>query len=413
MKISRYLIIALLSSFSLTLLAQERTMTLQKCINLALESNLRMKADEVAISKARELQGTAFDMEMTSLSLSQDPTSGGSPDNGITISQSLDFPTVYKARKNFLKAETTVAQGKLRVTRNEVIRDVTSSYYKLLYIHRALEILQAQDSVYRKFVNFAKVKCNVGETGNLELMNAERLYNENLIDMRKVVNAYHSAKLYMKQLIGVDVLITPAETSLPIMQAEWGSAAVNFEQTPIGSMYAAQADASQCNLKLVKQGYMPKFNVGFTSQLLLKGFNPYNVDRSRFSKGNFMGFEVGISVPLFWGGQKAKVKAAKREVELASISQQWAKQRMDTEYRDCFNELLRAQEALNYFNVQGNRQAERMSQLSQISYENGEIGYVEYVQNQKTALDVQLQYAGAINDFNQAVIKMNYIKGNK
>lgn len=53
MKISRYLIIALLSSFSLTLLAQERTMTLQECINLALESNLRMKADEVAISKAR------------------------------------------------------------------------------------------------------------------------------------------------------------------------------------------------------------------------------------------------------------------------------------------------------------------------------------------------------------------------
>lgn len=88
---------------------------------------------------------------------------------------------------------------------------------------------------------------------------------------------------------------------------------------------------------------------------------------------------------------------------------------MDKEYRNGLNELFRAKKVLDYYTytAQGNGQGERMSRLSQMSYENGEIGYVEYIQNQQTALDVQLRYADAINDYNQAIIMLNYIKGNK
>jgi Outer membrane protein len=178
-------------------------------------------------------------------------------------------------------------------------------------------------------------------------------------------------------------------------------------------MYAARMAASERNLSLTKQEFMPGLSIGLTGQLLIKGFNPYDIERSRFDKGNFMGFEVGVSIPLFWGGQKAKVKAARREVELAEISRQQAERQIDREYRDGLNEFLRAQKVLEYYTAQGNGQGERMSRLSQVSYENGEIGYVEYIQNQQTALNVQLRYADAVNDYNQAIIMLNYIKGNK
>ena len=158
---------------------------------------------------------------------------------------------------------------------------------------------------------------------------------------------------------------------------------------------------------------MPGVTIGFRNQLLIKGFNPYNIERNRFDKGNFMGFELGVSIPLFWGGQRAKVKVARRDVELAEINRKQAEQNMNKQYRNYLNEFLRAQRVLDYYTKQGNTQAERMNYLSQVSYENGEIDYVEYVQNQKTALDVQLQYADAVNDYNQAVIMLNYIKGDK
>ena len=77
-------------------------------------------------------------------------------------------------------------------------------------------------------------------------------------------------------------------------------------------------------------------------------------------------------------------------MELVEISRRQAEQRMNKEYHDGLNELFRAQKVLDYYIALGNGQAERMSRLSQASYENGEIGYVEYIQNQQTVLDVQL-----------------------
>ena len=331
----------------------------------------------------------------------------------ITVSQSFEFPTVYAARRKYLKAETAAAQSSLAVTRNEVVRDVSAYYYTLLHDRRTIEILQAQDSVYDRFVSLASARFKAGEAGNLELINAERIRNENRIEMEKAEKSYRSAMLAFRQLLNTDTVVVPADVSLPVIRQEMPEASVSFEQTPLGGMYAARITASERNLSLAKQGYMPGLSIGLTGQLLIKGFNPYDIERSRFDKGNFIGFEVGVSIPLFWGGQQAKVKAARRDVELAEISRRQAKQRMDKEYRDGLNELFRAQKVLDYYTAQGNGQGERMGRLSQVSYENGEIGYVEYIQNQRTALDVQLRYADAVNDYNQAIIMLNYIKGNK
>ena len=93
MKRFKYIILAVcFGALPLSSSAQKKAMTLQECIDMALNNNLYMKAGTVSVGKARDLQGTAFDMEKTSVTLSQDPTSGGG-DNGITVSQSFEFPT--------------------------------------------------------------------------------------------------------------------------------------------------------------------------------------------------------------------------------------------------------------------------------------------------------------------------------
>ena len=84
---------------------------------------------------------------------------------------------------------------------------------------------------------------------------------------------------------------------------------------------------------------------------------------------------------------------------------------MNMVYRNALTEFQRAQKVLDYYTRQGNAQGEKMARLSQISYENGEIGYVEYIQNLQTALDVQLRFADAVNDYNQAIINLKFIKG--
>ena len=107
-----------------------------------MEKNLTMKSGRISIERAKDLQGTAFNIEKTGFSLSQDPTSGGSPDNSISLSQSFDFPTVYTTRSKLLKAETNLERSNLEVTRNELVKEITGTYYQLLYAKENIKILQ-------------------------------------------------------------------------------------------------------------------------------------------------------------------------------------------------------------------------------------------------------------------------------
>lgn len=56
-----------------TVLSQTRKVSLQECINMALEKNPQMQVANKSVERAKALQGTAWEIDKTELSLSQDP----------------------------------------------------------------------------------------------------------------------------------------------------------------------------------------------------------------------------------------------------------------------------------------------------------------------------------------------------
>lgn len=410
-KYIKYYILSLLCVFCLGSNAQMyQEMTLQQCIDQALQQSLLIKQSKLSADKARTLQATAFDVEKTTLALRQDPTSGGSPDNGISISQSFDFPTLYTARHKYLKAQTAVANSEIAIAENELIFQVKSNYYALLHAIEVLRQLQKQDSIYCHFLVLSTARHDAGETNNLEQMNALKLQSENYQALLIAESNVRKIGFTLQQLLNTDVIITPADKQLSPLtfNAETQTA---FASTPWGNSYEKRMDSSRRNVQLARQAFMPDINVGFTTQVVIKGFNPYNVDRSRFSKGNLMAFEVGVSVPLFFGSQKAKLKAARKEVELLQNERLMAERQQQQQQQIAQNELKRTKRALAYYTTEALQRAQSMLQISQANYESGEISYVEYVQNLTSALDVEMRHIDAINDFNQAVIQFNYING--
>lgn len=357
------------------------------------------------------MQGTAFDPDKTSVSLSQDPTSGGSPDNALTLSQTFAFPTVYTTRHKLLKEETRLEAAKLEMTRHELQKSVSSAYCNLLYAMERRRILASQADTYHRFLQLADVKLKYGETGKLEQMNAQRLCRENEIALNNANKDVETATLTLKQLLNTPDEITPAEDSLVIIDSSdvlLGD--FNAQETPLGRMLTQQQRVSEQSIKVERQGFMPDITVAARSQLLIHGFNPYDVDRSRFTGGDFMGFEVGVSVPLFYGAQRARLKAAKRSAELTQTAATQQLQQLQSQRLTAQNELKKAQANLNYYTTEGKQQADEIARISQVSYEKGAIGYMEYIQNLQTAVDIRNAYAAAVNEYNQAVINLRYVQ---
>jgi cobalt-zinc-cadmium resistance protein CzcA len=292
------------------------------------------------------------------------------------------------------------------VSVNELVKEITGAYYQLLHAKENIKILQEQDRIYQQFVFLASAKFKAGETNRLEVMQAERLYNENKMEIQKAEKDFQNIQLTLQQWLNTNKGIEPQEDSLPVMAFSSPLQASDISQTPFNRMYENRLKVSEKNLSLQRQEFLPDFNFSLRSQFLLKGFNPYSIARERFEPGNFMGFEVGISLPLFFGEQRSKTRAAQKEVEMLRAEQENALSSLQKEYQAAINTCENVKANVDYYISTGNKQAEEMARISQLAYEKGEIGYIEYIQNLKTVAEIQMQYANAVNELNQAIIRL-------
>ncbi len=382
-----------------------RKLTLQACFELANKQNLTLETGRKSIERAKALQGTAWDIDKTDLSLSQDPSSGGSTDNAISISQSIEFPTVYAARKSQLKAEAKAEESRQAIISQQVKADVAAAYYALLYQAHRLRILQQQDSILDRYYEMANKRYEAGEARQLEVLSAERIANENHLEMAVTVNAIKAEQAKLKELLNTSDCILPAEDHLSPIPFAMGEEYC-YAQTAEAIYQSDRLKALDKSVKVAKAGYAPSLSLALRNQLVISSWNPYKVDRSRFAEGNFMGFEVGVGVPLFYGATKAKVKAAKKERELAELEMRQEKLSREREYDICVNRLQTAQERLKYYDNESDAKASKIAALSSLEYENGEISYVEYVNALQEATSMRMKHAEVIQEYNAAVLAL-------
>lgn len=392
-----------------TVLSQTRKVSLQECINMALEKNPQMQVANKSVERAKALQGTAWEIDKTELSLSQDPTSGGSPDNALSLSQSIEFPTYYIARHKQLKAETQAERSKDAVVRLSLENDVKAAYYQAVYQAERLRVLESQDSLLAQYRTLAEKRYKAGETRQLELLSAERLQRENKMEVLAAHNELETAQLLLSRLVGSVEAVEPKEDSL--LPLDWKQASYNYSQTPDGQYSADRLKASEQAVRVAKNGFAPSLSLSLRNQLVISSWNPYDQDRSRFDGGNFMGFEVGVGIPLFYGATRAKVKAARKEREMIALEIKEQEQLRQQEYLSALSRMNAAYVRYTYYNEEGRERSDKMAEQGLLEYSQGEISYLEYMNVLQESIDLRLKRASALNDYNQCVLVMEKLCG--
>lgn len=392
-----------------TVLSQTRKVSLQECINMALEKNPQMQVANKSVERAKALQGTAWEIDKTELSLSQDPTSGGSPDNALSLSQSIEFPTYYIARHKQLKAETQAERSKAAVVRLSLENDVKAAYYQAVYLAERLRVLESQDSLLAQYRSLAEKRYKAGETRLLELLSAERLQRENKMEVLAAHNELETAQLLLSRLVGSNETVEPKEDSL--LPLDWKQTSYNYRQTPDGQYSADRLKASEQAVRVAKNGFAPSLSLSLRNQLVISSWNPYDQDRSRFDGGNFMGFEVGVGIPLFYGATRAKVKAARKEREMIALEIKEQEQLQQQEYLSALSRMNAAYVRYTYYNEEGRLRSDKMAEQGLLEYSQGEISYLEYMNVMQESIDLRLKRASALNDYNQCVLVMEKLCG--
>ena len=381
-------------------------MTLQQCFQLADRQNLALQSGRKAVEKAQVMQGTAWDLDKTEIAFSQNPASSGDTDNGLTFSQSIEFPTVYTARRGQLKAETQAEKSRLNVTSQQLRLEIANVYYAMLYQTHRLQILLQQDSVIQRYCDVAGKRYKAGEARQLEFLSADRMRNDNRLEMTKVKNEAENLQTALMALLNTTTPVVPAADNLVISQSSPMNAAFNYQQTADAQYQKDLISALDKEVKCAKTGYAPSLSLALRSQLLIDSWDPYHINRQRFTEGNFFGFEVTVGVPLFYGATKAKVKAAQKDREVALLAMQQEQREKERDYKQGYNRLQNAIKRMEYYNGENMAKAKDIERLSTLEYENGEISYVEYASALQEAIDMRLKQAEVVNEYNEAVLAL-------
>lgn len=381
-------------------------MTLQQCFQLADRQNLALQSGRKAVEKAQVMQGTAWDLDKTEIAFSQNPASSGDTDNGLTFSQSIEFPTVYTARRGQLKAETQAEKSRLNVTSQQLRFEIANVYYAMLYQTHRLQILLQQDSVIQRYCDVAAKRYRAGEARQLEFLSADRMRNDNRLEMTKVKNEAENLQTALMALLNTTTPVVPAADNLVISQRSPMNAAFNYQQTADAQYQKDLISALDQEVKCAKTGYAPSLSLALRSQLLIDSWDPYHINRQRFTEGNFFGFEVTVGVPLFYGATKAKVKAAQKDREVAQLAMLQEQRKKERDYKQGYNRLQNAIKRMEYYSGENMAKAKDIERLSTLEYENGEISYVEYASALQEAIDMRLKQAEVVNEYNEAVLAL-------
>lgn len=383
-------------------------LSLDDCIKIAVENNSEIKIANLETQQFKALQKTAFRIPKTDLTLTQDPTAGGNTDNSWGISQRFEFPTVYTTQNKLAKAETKLSEQSAAVKRNYLIREVKLFYYTQLYLIERLRILQTQDSLYSNFSHIANVRFTTGESSNLEKIAAANRYREIQLQKQQAEVEARINNKKLQQLLNVNYTINIAESKLPKLNETFLPDSSTFASYPLINFYKQQVTVQSFKAKVEKNKFLPDIFGGYYHQYVLPSFNPANIERNYFPGTRIAGFEFGISIPLFFNTQQGMVQHAQLGRQIAQEQLKQAELQLQTEYYANYQNYLRLSDAINYYESTGLQQSQELLRTSLVAYTNGEISYVEFIQNTSLASETQLRYFELLNQYNESVITLTH-----
>ncbi len=400
-KMNPKLLIALvvsLCAFTLPTLAQQtpKRLSLQAAIDTALTANLQFTINDAQMKKAGFDVKSSSQLAHTGFFVENDDYRPD--DNGelkIGISQDIQWPGLYAARKEYYNNQLKSIQLDREVLTATIKRDVRQAYYELWYLQDKEKLLIQLDSIFTEAFQAAKLRYSTGEVAELEMIATEVKMNEMQAFRKQNDQDIALLQQQLMVLLNKDERFVVVDQPLEKIHLA-ADTAVGIH--PTIAIQQQNTKIAESEIKIQRNTNMPNFSVRAFSQKLYGVDNPLS------------GFSVTMGIPLF-GAKAAKnrVRAAEaqKDVEKQKLGYQvlTLKSRQEQAYAEMQKQLAMVQ----FYEDSGLRQAKQIITSSSLSYRSGEIGFSEFSEFLTQAVSLRESYLKVLNAYNQAQIDYLYL----
>ncbi|MDO8992768.1 MAG: efflux RND transporter permease subunit, partial [Daejeonella sp.] len=389
-----------------------RKITLDQAIDEAVKNNNSLRAAIYEIDLQKSLKKGSVNLDRTSITYQKGQINSSNQDNHFLISQKTEFPTVYSSQSRLADQRIKSSERSFAITENELIRQVKSVYYELVYLRGKERLFSYQDSLYSNLVKASDLRYRTGESNRLEkvtsetqLMELKNAIIQNQADILIAQNRLQTL-LNTKERLNVDDRLVKRPLEIP-----QDSSAI--AQNPYLKFLEQEINVRRSETSLQKAKRLPDFTAGYFNQSFQGLQNVNGIPQNFTRKDRFMGFQIGIGIPILPGGNKAKINASKISEQRAAANLQYQQTNLQGELQQLIQQYNKHNSALDYYEKSALAQAELIIQNADKAFKGGEIAYLQYLQSMSISIKIKSDYMQELFLYNQSVLDIENIIGKK
>jgi cobalt-zinc-cadmium resistance protein CzcA len=382
--------------------------TLQQTLQMALANNGRLQAGAAEIRYRETLQHTTWDMDKTSLQAEYGSINSFATDNKLSLAQNIQFPAVYSRQNAVLRAETDITKADWEIQKNDISYLVKQAYYQLVLLKAKRSILLMADSIYANCLRRAGERLKAGETDILETAATTNQRMQAATQLSALTADYAATQARLAWLTGCGNNPEPADD-----QAIYAfSLPADTGLTPYDRLMATRLNLASREWKLEKARLYPSFNAGVSSMTII-GWQTTGINTEKYYGNNnrFNTVFAGVGLPLFFGAQQARIKAAAIKIKQQTAESDYQKLQRTATLNGL--KLIYQQKKAAIANYQQLMlpNAEIIMRTAGQKLEHGEINYLEWSLLVNQAVQVKSEYYNTISAMNEAAFEIEKIMG--
>ncbi len=388
----------------------QQNLSLSQAIEIATQKNTLVQASELAVKVQNQLKPTAVELPKTTINAMLGQYNTKSFDHNYSISQGFS-PFQIQAKKRLINENIKYSELKLAATKHDVTFQIRQSWNMILYWSAMNQVLQKQEEYLQGLVNATALRFKTGESNLLEKTTAQTK-QQALVQLRKQNDGLIiSEKIKLKHLLNLQEDFVLAESSFLPSKALYTDS-VYIRQNPVLQIAIQQVQLAQATQNLEKAQKKPEFLAGYFLQSLIG--NQEMAGKTTHYNGlpRFQGVNLGINIPLFSKASNARIQATSTEILVQQKNAEYLKNQLSSQLLLQLEEQKVNQSLIDYYVQTALPNATLIGNNAQKAFQNGEIGYVEYLQALETVLSIQQNYLNAISQFNQNNVNIQYLLNN-
>ena len=372
-----------------------RVLTVEQAVDSALRNNLMLRGSGLRADAGERMVGEAWDLPRAQVTYEYGQLNTNVNDDRLSIDQSLAFPTVYAQRRKMLKHSAAGLRWEQQLQERELRVQVRQAYHEVQVLERMRAELATADSIHQAAVAGEQQRFDLGAANALQRATARSQAMLIRARLQEVEASLAQANARLQQLVNsaVPVRTVPGELKrLP--SAIPGDSAVS--RHPLVRAMQEQERAAEARWRSERSSMLPGLTLGVSSMTLNE--SPSVPDGSViYGRGDrFTTVKAGLGIPLAFGAQDARTKAARidheralNEVDVLELELRTRLQQL----RDRYAAQLGRVEALEQG---GSLEAAQLRKASEEAFVNGQIDRLEWSLLNGQAINLTLEHLDAL-----------------